>query len=75
VLPSGKTETRQWTIDPKDGQPRGFAFAVSRQQGTILASESLIHRLRCVLEFARVGAVPRSSSRAAAAGLPSCKPP
>jgi putative SOS response-associated peptidase YedK len=26
VKPSGKTETRQWTIDPQDGQPRGFAF-------------------------------------------------
>jgi putative SOS response-associated peptidase YedK len=24
--PSGRTETRQWTVDPKDGQPRGFAF-------------------------------------------------
>jgi putative SOS response-associated peptidase YedK len=24
--PSGKTETRQWTIDPQDGRPRGFAF-------------------------------------------------
>src|SRR5262245_38066261 len=22
--PSGRTETRQWTVDPKDGQPRGF---------------------------------------------------
>lgn len=26
MKPSGKTETRQWTIDPRDGQPRGFAF-------------------------------------------------
>jgi putative SOS response-associated peptidase YedK len=24
--PGGKTETRQWTVDPMDGQPRGFAF-------------------------------------------------
>jgi len=24
--PSGRTETRQWTIDPRDGHPRGFAF-------------------------------------------------
>jgi putative SOS response-associated peptidase YedK len=24
--PSGKAETVQWTIDPGDGQPRGFAF-------------------------------------------------
>ena len=24
--PSGKTKTVQWTIDPRDGQPRGFAF-------------------------------------------------
>jgi putative SOS response-associated peptidase YedK len=28
--PSGRTETRQWTIDPKDGQPRGFAFVWRR---------------------------------------------
>jgi putative SOS response-associated peptidase YedK len=26
VKPSGRTETRQWTVDPQDGQPRGFAF-------------------------------------------------
>jgi putative SOS response-associated peptidase YedK len=26
VKPSGKAETRQWTIDPKDAKPRGFAF-------------------------------------------------
>ncbi len=26
MKPSGKTETRQWTVDPQDGQPRGFAF-------------------------------------------------
>lgn len=24
--PSGKMETRQWTVDPMDGRPRGFAF-------------------------------------------------
>ncbi len=30
VKPSGKTETRQWTIDPKDGLPRGFAFVWQR---------------------------------------------
>lgn len=30
VKPSGKTETRQWTIDPTDGQPRGFAFVWKR---------------------------------------------
>ena len=30
VKPSGRTETRQWTIDPKDGQPRGFAFVWRR---------------------------------------------
>lgn len=27
---SGKTETRQWTVDPRDGQPRGFAFVWNR---------------------------------------------
>ena len=26
----GGTETRQWTIDPQDGQPRGFAFVWRR---------------------------------------------
>jgi putative SOS response-associated peptidase YedK len=30
VKPSGKTETRQWTVDPRDGQPRGFAFVWNR---------------------------------------------
>ena len=30
VKPSGATETRQWTIDPQDGQPRGFAFLWQR---------------------------------------------
>ncbi len=30
VKPSGKTETQQWTIDPKDGRPRGFAFVWDR---------------------------------------------
>jgi putative SOS response-associated peptidase YedK len=30
VKPSGKTETRQWTIDPQDGRPRGFAFVWRR---------------------------------------------
>lgn len=30
VKPSGKTETQQWTIDPQDGQPRGFAFVWRR---------------------------------------------
>jgi len=32
VKPSGKTETEQWTIDPQDGQPRGFAFVWRRFQ-------------------------------------------
>jgi putative SOS response-associated peptidase YedK len=30
MKPSGKTETRQWTIDPRDGRPRGFAFVWRR---------------------------------------------
>jgi putative SOS response-associated peptidase YedK len=30
VKPSGKTEVRQWTIDPQDGQARGFAFVWRR---------------------------------------------
>jgi putative SOS response-associated peptidase YedK len=30
VKPSVRTETRQWTVDPKDGQPRGFAFVWRR---------------------------------------------
>ena len=30
VKPSGRTETRQWTVDPKDGRPRGFSFVWRR---------------------------------------------
>jgi putative SOS response-associated peptidase YedK len=30
VRPSGKTDGEQWTIDPMDGQPRGFAFLWQR---------------------------------------------
>jgi putative SOS response-associated peptidase YedK len=30
VKPSGKTETRQWMVDARDGQPRGFAFVWKR---------------------------------------------
>lgn len=30
MKPSGKTEVRQWTIDPQDGEPRGFAFVWRR---------------------------------------------
>jgi putative SOS response-associated peptidase YedK len=30
TTPSGKTATRQWTIDPRDGRPRGFAFVWRR---------------------------------------------
>ena len=30
MKPSGRTETRQWTVDPRDGQPRGFAFVWRR---------------------------------------------
>lgn len=30
LKPSGKTETRQWTVDPQDGRPRGFAFVWRR---------------------------------------------
>lgn len=28
--PTGRPETRQWTIDPQDGRPRGFAFVWRR---------------------------------------------
>jgi putative SOS response-associated peptidase YedK len=28
--PGGKMETVQWTIDPRDGQPRGFVFVWRR---------------------------------------------
>ncbi|MBX3501951.1 MAG: SOS response-associated peptidase family protein [Alphaproteobacteria bacterium] len=28
--PSGKVDVRQWTIDPQDGRPRGFAFVWRR---------------------------------------------
>ena len=32
VKPSGRTETRQWTIDPRDGQRRAFAFVWRRYE-------------------------------------------
>ncbi|CAN5768362.1 hypothetical protein BH11PSE3_BH11PSE3_10520 [soil metagenome] len=43
--PSGKTETRQWTIDPRDGQPRGFAFVWQR----FALDELPIPMLACVM--------------------------
>lgn len=30
TTPTGKTATKQWTIDPRDGRPRGFAFVWRR---------------------------------------------
>lgn len=30
VKPSGATATQQWTVDPRDGRPRGFAFLWDR---------------------------------------------
>ena len=41
VKPSGKTETRQWTIDPQDGQPRGFAFVWRRFESADLPAPLL----------------------------------
>ena len=41
VKPSGKTETRQWTIDPRDGQPRGFAFVWRRFESADLPAPLL----------------------------------
>lgn len=41
VKPSGKTETRQWTIDPRDGLPRGFAFVWQRFEIADLPSPML----------------------------------
>ena len=45
VKPSGKTETRQWTIDPQDGQPRGFAFVWRRFE----ISDLPVPMLACVM--------------------------
>jgi putative SOS response-associated peptidase YedK len=45
VKPSGRTETRQWTIDPKDGQPRGFAFVWRRFE----ISDLPVPMLACVM--------------------------
>jgi len=39
--PPGRTETRQWTVDPKDGQPRGFAFVWRRFELSDLAAPML----------------------------------
>ena len=41
MKPSGKTEIRQWTIDPQDGQPRGFAFVWQRFEGGDLPAPML----------------------------------
>ncbi len=41
VKPSGKTETRQWTIDPKDGRPRAFAFLWQRFEISALPTPML----------------------------------
>ena len=43
--PSGRTETRQWTVDPKDGQPRGFAFVWRRFE----ISDLPVPMLACVM--------------------------
>jgi putative SOS response-associated peptidase YedK len=45
VKPSGKTETKQWTIDPKDGRPRGFAFVWQR----FAISDLPVPMLACVM--------------------------
>jgi putative SOS response-associated peptidase YedK len=41
VKPSGRTETRQWTVDPRDGQPRGFAFVWRRFEISALPAPML----------------------------------
>lgn len=41
LKPSGKSETRQWTVDPKDGRPRGFAFLWQRFEIRDLAAPLL----------------------------------
>lgn len=45
LKPSGKTEVRQWTIDPRDGQPRGFAFVWNRFE----ISDLPVPMLACVM--------------------------
>ena len=38
---TGGTKVRQWTIDPRDGQPRGFAFVWRRFEISDLAAPLL----------------------------------
>jgi putative SOS response-associated peptidase YedK len=41
MKPSGRIETRQWTVDPQDGQPRGFAFVWRRFESPDLPAPML----------------------------------
>lgn len=43
VKPSGKTETRQWTIEPQDGRPRPFCLCVEglQDRGSVRAAAVL----------------------------------
>jgi putative SOS response-associated peptidase YedK len=45
VTSSGKSAVRQWTIDPADGRPRGFAFVWRRFE----LAEILAPLLACVM--------------------------
>lgn len=45
VKPSGKTEIRQWTVDPRGGHPRGFAFVWNR----FTLSDLPVPMLACVM--------------------------
>jgi putative SOS response-associated peptidase YedK len=51
--PSGKTETRQWTIDPRDGRARGFAFVwqrfAARREAENPISDLAAPMLACVM--------------------------
>ena len=61
VKPSGRTETRQWTVDPQDGQPRGFAFVWQRFE----IADLPVPMLACVMATVPANALIRRTVKAA----------
>jgi putative SOS response-associated peptidase YedK len=68
--PSGRSETRQWTIDPGDGRPRGFAFVWRRFEiadlpapmlacamATVPASALIRRTIKCAEDDPRMPAI------------------
>lgn len=86
LKPSGKTETQQWTIDPQDGQPRGFAFVWRRFEiadmpapmlacvkVTVPASDRIRQNIKPEEDDPRMTAPKRTSLARSATSTPSVK--